>query len=34
MAYDIEGDPAIVTIPAIGVKSRNTLRISGKEIPL
>ena len=32
--YDIEGDPAIVTILAIGVKSHNTLRIEGKEIQL
>jgi mRNA-degrading endonuclease RelE of RelBE toxin-antitoxin system len=32
--YDIEGDPAVVTILAIGAKSHNTLRIDGKEIQL
>jgi mRNA-degrading endonuclease RelE of RelBE toxin-antitoxin system len=32
--YDIDGDPGIVMILAIGVKSHNTLRIEGEEIQL
>jgi mRNA-degrading endonuclease RelE of RelBE toxin-antitoxin system len=32
--YDIGGDPSIVTILAIGVKSHNSLQIDGKEFQL
>ena len=32
--YDIDDDPGIVMILAIGVKSHNALRIEGEEIQL